>query len=161
MIPLIVLVVLLLFSIGLACYCKFGRKETPGHEDPKVMLHNIDSVEVISNPTCAAVFVPAGDKVSGTVVEDDEVDLGLGAAVRRAPTSLAKSRKCKTDRVADKEGAKGAGAPDAFTNPEADISLVAMDLRSSVCRDYHNAVDTDHDASETSESAPMIPSKRK
>ncbi|XP_022093053.1 uncharacterized protein LOC110980549 isoform X2 [Acanthaster planci] len=165
-VPLIVLLVLLLFSIGLACFCKFGRKKTPRHEDPKVMLHNIDSVEVISNPTCATVFVPAGEKVLGAVIEDDEVDLGLGTAAAsqtKAPAASAKAKVSKDNLVADKEGAKdaAAGSPDAFTNPEADISLVAMDLRSGVCREYQNPVEMDHDVSETSESAPMIPSKKK
>ncbi|XP_038055069.1 uncharacterized protein LOC119727287 [Patiria miniata] len=159
-IPLIVLLVLLLFSIGLACFCKFGCKRAPRHENPKVMLHNIDSVEVISNPTCVTVFVPAGETVAGGVIEDDEIDLGLATtATKRPPPSSVRAKNSKSNRVADKGGAPS-GNPDAFTNPEADISLVPMDLRSSTCREYQNPVEMDHDVSETSESAPMIPSMK-
>ncbi|XP_071807945.1 uncharacterized protein [Asterias amurensis] len=166
-IPLIVLVVLLLFAIAFACCCKFGCKKTPRHSNPEVILHNIDSVQVISNPTCATVFVPVDGKIAGNVIDDEEVDLGLGTNKKTFSSSM-RQKKSKTDRVAAANASRNSkkllvvnSHMDAFTNPESDISLVPMDYRGNTCKEYHNAVDMEHDTGETSESAPMIPSQRK
>ncbi|XP_072170508.1 uncharacterized protein [Diadema setosum] len=67
-IPVFVVLVLILTVVAI-CICKWPRRKVPKHVDPRIILKDVQKVEVISNPAAPESptmprFMPAGDGLS-------------------------------------------------------------------------------------------------